>query len=200
MATVCTKSYSGGEIDRREVLRYAGAGLGADEVERLLDGVVAEALGELSYKLCYTVLPIKFGEREVDLGFAKTRSESLIKRLSGCESIILFAATVGVGIDRLIRKSALTSPARALLLDSLGTERVEWLCDTFFREISTVLTASALGARPRFSPGYGDLPITLQRDVFKTLECEKHIGLTLNESCLMSPQKSVSAIIGLYKL
>ena len=53
--------------------------------------------------------------------------------------------------------------------------------------------------RPRFSPGYGDLPLELQKDVFRVLDCPRKIGLSLNESLLMSPSKSVTAIIGIGK-
>ena len=54
--------------------------------------------------------------------------------------------------------------------------------------------------RPRFSPGYGDLPIEIQKDIFRALDCPRRIGLTLNENLLMSPTKSVSAIIGIVKI
>ena len=53
------------------------------------------------------------------------------------------------------------------------------------------------GCSPGFSPGYGDLPLDLQREIFAALDCPKRIGVSLNESLLMSPSKSVSAIIGL---
>ena len=51
--------------------------------------------------------------------------------------------------------------------------------------------------KPRFSPGYGDLSLEMQRDIFRVLDCPRKIGLTLNESLLMSPSKSVTAIIGI---
>ena len=51
--------------------------------------------------------------------------------------------------------------------------------------------------RPRFSPGYGDLPLALQADVFWALDCTSKIGVSLSESLIMSPQKSVTAIIGI---
>ena len=50
--------------------------------------------------------------------------------------------------------------------------------------------------RPRFSPGYGDFPLTAQRDIFAILDCPKRIGLSLNQSLLLSPTKSVTAVIG----
>ena len=55
---------------------------------------------------------------------------------------------------------------------------------------------SGLAVRPRFSPGYGDLPLALQREVFAALDCPRRIGLTLSDSLLMSPTKSVTALIG----
>jgi cobalamin-dependent methionine synthase I len=54
-----------------------------------------------------------------------------------------------------------------------------------------------MALRPRFSPGYGDLPLELQTNLFKVLDCQHFIGLTLNDSMLMSPSKSVTAIVGL---
>ncbi len=53
------------------------------------------------------------------------------------------------------------------------------------------------GQRPRFSPGYGDLTLLAQKDIFAVLDCGKRIGLTLNDSLLMSPSKSVTAFVGI---
>ena len=85
------------------------------------------------------------------------------------------------------------SPAKALFFQAIGAERIESLCDTFCAE----LKENGLQLRPRFSPGYGDLPLDLQKDLFRVLDCSRKIGLTLNESLLMSPSKSVTAIIGI---
>ena len=51
--------------------------------------------------------------------------------------------------------------------------------------------------KPRFSPGYGDFPLDFQRDIFATMSLAKNIGITLNNSLLMSPSKSVTAVIGI---
>ena len=74
-------------------------------------------------------------------------------------------------------------------MQALGAERVEALCDAFCAEFE--------GAKMRFSPGYGDLPLDTQRALFALLDCPRKLGLTLNESLLMSPSKSVTAIMGL---
>ena len=51
--------------------------------------------------------------------------------------------------------------------------------------------------KPRFSAGYGDFPLSAQKEIFGMLDCARQIGLTLNDSLLMSPTKSVTSIVGL---
>ena len=100
---------------------------------------------------------------------------------------------MGPGLDRLLLRYGRTSPASALLLEGIGAERVEALLaslDGRLREDFGTLTR-------RFSPGYGDLPLSLQGELFSLLDCERRLGLTLNASLLMTPKKSVTAILGL---
>ena len=180
------------EIDRGEVIRYAGGGKDEGELKKMLDECIAEASSLLSYRVCYGELDIKVDEDILDLGFCTVKSTSLAKNLSGCKKVILFGATVGVGIDRLISKYGKISPAKGLIMQAIGAERIEALCDAFCEKIRE----DGYTLRPRFSPGYGDLPLSLQKEIFVTLEPEKLIGLTLSELLLMSPTKSVTAIVG----
>ena len=175
---VYTKSYSAPPIDRREIMRYAGVRGDAPEIEALLQECLAEAEDKLTYKVCYGTFPVSF--------FDSIKSEGLKKHLEGCREAVIFAATVGIGIDRLIARYSSLSPTKALLFQAIGAERIEALCDEFNAEFGG----------GRFSPGYGDLPLGFQKEIFKILDCPKRIGLTLNESMLMSPSKSVTAIIG----
>ena len=194
---VYTRGYTLPPPDRREVLRYAGGGELSDGTATLLDGVIADAKDIFTPKVCYTELPIKVTDAELDLGFAVTGSLALGALLSGCERIILLAATVGGAADRLMAKYSLNSPARALLLQALGAERIEATADAFSRDIACEMRERGLSLTKRFSPGYSDLPLDTQRDIFRVLDCQRRIGLTLNESLLMSPTKSIPAIIGL---
>ena len=175
---VYTKTYDAPPVDRREIMRYAGVRGDAPEIEAILDECLKESEDKLTYKLCYGEFPVSF--------FDSVDSKDLKKHLEGCDKVILFAATVGIGIDRLISRYASISPTKSLLFQAIGAERIEALCDEFNSEF--------VGSR--FSPGYGDLPLEFQKEIFKVLDCPKRIGLTLNESMLMSPTKSVTAIIG----
>ena len=51
--------------------------------------------------------------------------------------------------------------------------------------------------RPRFSPGYGDFSILYQKDVLRMLDAPKKIGLTMTDGYMLTPTKSVTAIIGI---
>lgn len=183
--------------NRREVLRYAGVKTETPELSALLEEALSEATPVLTGRVCWTAFPLSREGNALDLGFVKTTSAALARNLSGCDRIVVFGATLGLALDRLIARYGQRSPAKALLLQALGAERIEGLCDVFCDRIRAEAANTGLRAAPRFSPGYGDFPLEVQRDIFRVLDCSRKIGLTLNESFLMSPSKSVTAIIGL---
>ena len=193
---VYIKNYNKPEVDKKEALRYAGCKDASEEIALLLDSCIDEIFDEVSFKLCYSRFPVSLNGDEIDLGFTKTRSHSLAVCLDGCEEIILFCATIGHSIDRIIAKYNITSPSRATMLQALGSERVESLCDLFCLEMAEEEEKVGRVIRPRFSPGYGDLSLEIQKDVFASLDCTRRIGVSLNDSLFMQPTKSVTAIIG----
>jgi cobalamin-dependent methionine synthase I len=109
---------------------------------------------------------------------------------------VVFASTIGIEIDRLIKKYTLLSPTKAVIFQALGAERIECLCDIFNGEINDIAVGSGGTTKPRFSAGYGDLPLEFQREIFNALNPQKHLGLYFTESLVMTPSKSVTAIIG----
>ncbi len=182
---ILKKTYDAPAFNEKEILRYAGCKTADESTMKLLSDCIEVSKNAFTYNVCYTCVPI-------DFVFSKTDSKSLGKNLSGCDSAVIFGATVGVEIDRLIAKYGRISPAKAVMLQAIGAERIESLCDLFNDEIKRMYK----NTRPRFSPGYGDLPVELQKDIFRLLDCPKNIGLSLNDSMMMSPSKSVTAIIG----
>jgi len=187
------KTFSPPPICRKEILRYAGVKGEASDIQRLLEECLQEAESKLIYRVCWELVPVSQNNGALDFVFAQTTSRDLAKNLKECERAILFAATVGPQLDMLIARYSRISPAKALLFNAIGAERIESLCDLFCNEQK----AQGLCLRPRFSPGYGDLPLQIQNDIFRVLDCPRKIGLTLNKSLLMSPSKSVTAIVGL---
>lgn len=191
--SVCTKAYGAPRVDKPEILRYLGVPSNATEALSLVNECIDEALGALSYKVCYIQTDILREGDTLCIGNIKTSSTALKKNLDGCGRAVIFAATVGISLDRIIARYSAISPTKAVIFDAIGSERIEALCDAFCEDISH----GHRELKPRFSPGYGDLPIEVQRELFTLLDCPRKIGLTLNESMLMSPSKSVTAIIGI---
>lgn len=195
MALSLVKSYVLPSINRREVLRYAGIRSSSGETAELLsrlDEAIALLGDVLNPRVCFCELDI----RDCDFG----SSLDIKKNLRNSHSVIFFASTLGIELDRLIFKYSVLSPATALLLEALGNERIEALCDCFCEDMRQTKLKMWETLRPRFSAGYGDLPLEYQRRIFDLLDPPTHIGLTLNDSYLMSPSKSVTALIGVEKI
>lgn len=176
-----------------EILRYAGAKGSSDELLEVVEDCKREVEGKLDFKVCYLVVPVEIRESEIDFGFSKVNSRFLAKNLDGCTKVLLLTATVGVEMDRLIWKTGVKSEAHALMMHALGVERVESLVERFLFDYER---ESGESLRARFSPGYGDLELSFQKDLLGVLNATKLVGVSLNESLIMSPSKSVSAIVG----
>ena len=187
-----------GEIpfDEKEILRYAMLPSFAPKPEELpLQECLKAAKGAAQCRAVWRrYLLVRDGDT-LDLGFAKTDSRDLKKHLEGCGEIRLFACTAGAETDRRIARAKLLSPARGLLMHAIGAQQVEGGCDRLCARLAQQFPDRQL--TDRFSPGYGDLTLEMQRDVMAALDCGRTIGITLTDSLLMTPSKSVTAIIGM---
>lgn len=173
-------------ISVKEVLRYAASP--SDSSTSL------PKCPKVSSAVCYATLSVSILDEVCDFGFFKVKSKSLAKNLAGCEKVLIFAATVGIDFDREIAKYTRLSPSRALIVSAMGTERAEALCDRFVKAYED---KNGIRLKPRFSPGYGDLPLEVQRDIFALLDPAKRAGITLGATLLMTPTKSVTAFAGI---
>ena len=117
------------------------------------------------------------------------QGESVKSHLKGCDRVILMAATCGFDLDQQIAKMFLTDKTSALILDSAGSVAIE----SYLDNICSVFE----NATDRFSSGYGDFPLSANKNISEILNAQRIIGLNVNESFLLSPKKSVTAVIGL---
>ena len=188
------------EINKAEVLRYLG--YKKNDIQNAPHSVINECIGKVTasaaYKACYDKFPISMpGSSMLDLGFMSVSSKSLAKNLSCCNEIILFTATIGIETDRLIQKYTALSPVYAVVLQAVGAAAIEGWCNELNSRFAEREQKNKRYLRPRFSPGYGDLPLNMQKDIFRVLDCSRKIGVTLTDSLMMLPTKSVSALIGI---
>ena len=183
------------EPSKKEILRYMQSGGDPSDAERLIDQCIDECFKIIKARACFVELGV---ERVMDefesliIGGVKINSRDLMKNLSGCDKAIVFAVTVGIDIDRLTARYSAVSPVKALCVSAIGNERVEALCDIFCDDLKKKYKK----IHKRFSPGYGDLSLSHQKDIFRLLDCPKNIGAFLSDSMLITPAKSVTAIVG----
>lgn len=117
------------------------------------------------------------------------------RMLADCSQAVLLACTLGAGFEAMLRAEQARSMARAAMLDACGSAWVECGCEEAEREISARFPG--LYRTDRFSPGYGDLPLMIQKDVCAALDASRRLGVQVGDSFLMNPSKSVTAVIGL---
>lgn len=183
--------------DEREILRYLQ--YNSKDIDRNLHAQVLKCMEKIN-----AVSRPNFVFKEWDLkkrgefpkGLDFFTGDSIKKHIEKCEKIILFAATLGAGVDNAIRKEELRNMGDALIMDSAASALIEAVCDSIEARFRENYSKENKYLTFRFSPGYGDLPIGIQRKFVAVTDAAKRIGLNVSESGIMIPRKSVTAIIG----
>jgi len=85
-----------------------------------------------------------------------------------------------------------------VIFDSAATALVERAADAANARARAYAAKQGSFTSWRFSPGYGDLPLAVQRDFLAALDATRQLGITLTPSNLMVPTKSVTAIVGVH--
>lgn len=182
------------EVNLNEIKRYLKVKEVDSSIRKVLDESFSCVYSEAVPKAVYTQVPIKVGKASVDFGFFKARSQDLADHLRGCDAAFVVAATLGIGVDRVVEKYIKILQTKALVCDAIASALIESFCNKLNKLLITKKEAVS-----RFSPGYGDFDISYQNIILEHLEASKKVGITLTESMMMIPSKSVTAIIGLKK-
>lgn len=104
------------------------------------------------------------------------------------------AATLSPGVDALLRRTQLADLSRSLVLESCATAAIEEVCDRGEAVVRQAYPGRELTSR--FSPGYGDLPVTVQGEFLALLDAPRQLGLCATGSSILTPRKSVTAVLG----
>ena len=186
------------ELNVSEALRYLGE-RGAPDPPLLSQlSAAADRLARAAPpRWVWRAYPLAFGPEGPALEGAGLAlpGEMAARMLGGCAQAAVLICTLGAAFEALLRAEQARGMARAALLDACGSAWVEAGCDEAQAEIS----ARFPGLHPtdRFSPGYGDLPLSLQRDICGALDAPRRLGVQVTDSLLLNPSKTVTAVIGL---
>ena len=175
-------------LDPPAALRHMGHAGGAADIvataPRAMDRIVEIAQPRWKWIVCTPdALPLS--------------GNDIRRHLDGCDRMAVLCATLGAAVDREIRRTGHRSMLDALALDAAAGDAIEKVCDTAEDEIRMQFGQDGYFVTGRFSPGYGDLPIDLQRDLLALCDAPRRIGLSATPSNLLTPGKSVTALLGI---
>ena len=187
-------------INRAAVLRYLRH---ADETP---DELVAEQLAEAADivlrlarpRAVYRLFDLERTDGSTRLrGTAFTcEGRDICAHLRAADQCILMAATLGAAVEQEMRRVQVTDMPLTTILDATASTAIEQICDTLQEDLAAWAAERGRFVTARFSPGYGDMPLAQQRILCAVLDTAK-IGLSVTEHFLLTPRKSVTAMLGL---
>ena len=182
-------------LNMNEILKYLGfrgqelTEEIAAQIKRCTDEVLAAATPRLTYRHAPledgAVLGVRFAGNDIP------------RMLEPCEEVVLFGATLGPGVERLMMRYEVTNAADSVIMDACASTAIENICNNFESDMRRAVEAEGRYLTDRFSPGYGDLPIAEQPKIFALLDMTRRIGVSLTPTTIMVPRKSVTAIMGI---
>ncbi len=167
-----------------------------ENISALADECESRLLKVCTPKYCWVTAQID-GRYPITLTGYKLmlNGNDISDHLDGCFGVALLCATIGSGADDLLRRVQSEDMAKALVCDALASAAVEQVCDEAENEIRSRFPDKF--TTWRFSPGYGDFPIDCQKDFLAAVNAQRAVGVCLSGGGLLTPTKSVTAVIGL---
>jgi len=192
------------ELDEKRVYRTLGYSNGhkpKSSIRSLVDEEMVEAYELIHTSCSYQIMDIKRIRRPrvnlVNGTNVTLTSEVLSWALYPCEQAVIFVASIGPALEQ--RVAQLTSEgysSKAYILDAIGSEATEKTVCYLQDQVREVAKFDDGETTLRYSPGYCDWDISQQKVLFKAMDSTP-TQVNLSDECVMTPQKSVSGIIGL---
>lgn len=190
-------------LHESEILRYLGY-RGQEIPQNIIDkilGVKKECEDFFTPKYIYE--EYNLNKREDGIELIETnlilKGNDIYNLLKDCDRCILMAVTLGNNVERRTRFYEKVDLTKGLIFDACATTCVEEVCDLVEEEIKAKYINEDEELTFRYSPGYGDLDLSIQKDFINVLNCEKRIGIKVSEHMILFPRKSVTAILGIKK-
>ena len=201
------KSYQIDALDRKEVLRYLGY-RGQEvtpELDARLDAAIASCLAIGRARASIAVYRVA-GREELPDGTPQVTladtaltlvGTSMQRHMRGARKVGVLAVTIGMGVERELKRLSLTDHLGQVLFDAAATTMVERAADAAEATLVGMAAREGLYTNFRFSPGYGDMPMQTQHVLLDALDARR-LGITLSPTLLMTPTKSVTAVVGMF--
>lgn len=161
-----------------------------EDLRQAAEDAIACAAAAADPRVLWRRFPLAWGEDTFSLAGSTLTlpGKDITAHLAGCRDCILFAVTLGLGIERALAGLS-ADPIAAMYFDTACSLLVEEAADAAEKLMPAHDTW-------RYSPGYGDLPLEIQGRLLAVIDAPRQLGLTLTDSGMMLPRKSITAIVG----
>ena len=188
------------DIEDSEILRYLGLRNNPLDIKTksLLEDSIVEIKKISGTKYVYNIFPLEKKDNKILLNnsIIELEGRDIYEHLKDSEKVAVMAVTLGIEVEKRIKYYSMTDLSKGIIFDSCATALVEKLCDYVQEKIKIVAETDGYNITSRYSPGYGDLPLSIQNQILNSLNTQRLIGLTATESSILIPRKSVTAFIG----
>ncbi|MBU5483153.1 methionine synthase [Clostridium sp. MSJ-11] len=186
--------------DEKEILRYLGAGNNSGEdIKKELYKIREELKDIVRFRFIYDIFDIEIKEDGVLLKDCGTilKGEDIKSHLKESNKCVIMGATLGVEVDKKINYYQKVDMFKALIMNAVATAFIEEGCGFIEKLIKKEYCSQSGDITWRYSPGYGDLGLDIQKDLLNLIDAFKNIGISSSEGNMLTPKKSVTAIIGI---
>ncbi len=183
------------KLNENEILLYLGY-RGQEcppEVEKQIERCIEAVEKAATPRLVWRRLPLRKGA----FSMLPLEGNDIHMLLADCIEVVFMAITLGPGVEQLLMRNEVTNMADAVIMDACASTAIENVANHFETDLRKELQAEGLFLTDRFSPGYGDYPLAVQKKFCELLDTGRRIGLSVSPSMLLIPRKSVTAVLGI---
>ncbi len=181
-------------INKNEILKYLGYRTG--EVPADIMEEIDEAISIVK-KCARPKYVFRFFDIDDEVLKEIAVGRDMAELLRSSFKVILFAVTLGNEIEMEIRKLSFTNLSMSVVVDATASAAIEAFAEELDKSFQKEFSGFYL--TDRFSPGYGDMPISIQNYFLTAINAKKEIGITTTVEGIMTPRKSITAIMGVSK-
>ena len=187
------------KINIEEVKRYAGLDNCNEFPEKMLKEACLKGKTLIAPKAIWHMYPYDSVLNKIMSPVpVYLNSNSITAHLEGAIEVAVFAVTIGVELEEEVSNMFIQGNyTEAILLDAVGSCVTEQAVEQLVSMLAHQAARNGHIIGRRYSPGYGDWPISAQKDIVEISHADI-IGIKLTTAMMLVPRKSVTAIIGLY--
>ena len=183
------------KYDLKLVKKYIHIPIDDESMNEEIDTIAQELKSYVNLNHYYQVFKLEHNPLSIE--GINIDTEILNKYFYYSDSVIILVCTLGILVERYLKKMEITDKSKLLIADAILSSIIETYQDDVIKDLSDNYPGYYLTRG--FAPGYPGLDINFQKEIFRLLNIDKRLGINLTEDFIMIPRKSSSVLVGISK-